>query len=253
MVVLQFNRGFHLFIIAGLLSATLAGCAAIAPLGTQEIEAAEPVAISAGKNWWGARFRIKWPRETEPRWYMGLLIADQIVRPGLDKYGDEIDLWRFHRRAARDNAGHLFSFIFYASPATATRIYAEIESNELLRDLTFAGLIEAATYDDTTEIAKPNIADSSDKKWSLAVQEAWPYYIMGVSQMWLQLSSDVAADISKGDQPASIPELEAVFQKADAVVTELWQKEGRHAFLHHLNAIFEYKPVVVWEKRLLKF
>ena len=249
----QSNKGIHVLIIVVILSATLAGCAAITPGRTIEIKAAKPVAVSTGKNWWGVRFQIEWPRDAEPRWYMGLLIAHQIVRPVLDQYEGEIDLWRFHRRAARDNAGHRFSFIFYASPETATRIYAAIESNELLKDLKFAGLIESATYDDTTEIAKPNIADSSDKNWSLPIQEAWPYYIMGVSQMWLQLSGDIAMAISKDNQPASIQELEGVFQKADAAVSGLWQKEGRHAFLHHLNAIFEYKPVVVWEKRLLKF
>jgi len=234
-------------------SATLSGCAAITPVKTKEIKPATPVAVSAVNNWWGARFRIEWPRDAEPRWYMGLLIAHQIVRPVLDKYMDEIDLWRFHRRAARDSAGHQFSFLFYASPETATRIFAEIESSELLTDLKFADLIEAAIYDDTTEIAKPNVADSSDKNWSLPIQEVWPYYIMGVSQMWLQLSGDMETAISKDNQPATIQELEGVFQKADAAVSELWQKEGRHAFLHHLNAIFEYKPVVVWEKRLLKF
>ena len=247
------NRRHRLLIISVLLGAMLGGCAATPSVRTREMKPAAAEGISADRNWWSARFHIHWPPGDEPRWYVDVIIADRIIAPLLDRYEEEIDLWRFHRRAARDNAGHQFSFIFYASPETAIRIFTEIESDELLRDLKFAGLIEAAGFDDTTVIAKPDIADSSDKNWSLPIQTAWPYYIMGVSQMWLRLNHDVAADIAKDSRPATLPELEAVFQKADAAVTELWQKEGRHAFLHHLNALFEYKPVIVWEKRLQQF
>jgi hypothetical protein len=39
----------------------------------------------------------------------------------------------------------------------------------------------------------------------------------------------------------------------DEVVEEMWRQEGSHAFLHHLNAIFGYEPVVVYERRLMNF
>jgi hypothetical protein len=36
-------------------------------------------------------------------------------------------------------------------------------------------------------------------------------------------------------------------------VSDLWQEEGRHAFLHHLNALFGYESLVVYEKKLMTF
>ena len=231
----------------------LAGCASITPARTEKTKPVDTVPISDANNWWGAGFRIGWPEDAEPQWHMGLLIAHEIIRPVLEKYETDIVLWRFHRRAARDNAGHRFSFIFYTSPQTADRIYADIEASELLEDLKTAGLVKSVSFDDITKPAKPDIADGSDKNWSLPIQKTWPYFIMGASHMWLQLTGDVATDITKDNQPVTVSELEAVYKKTDAAVTQMWQKEGRHAFLHHLNAIFEYKPVVVWEKRYLKF
>jgi hypothetical protein len=251
--VQQPNKKCHLLIIAALLLTTLAGCASITPARTEKAKPVVQAPIPDANNWWGAGFRIGWPEDAEPQWHMDLFIAHEIIKPVMEKYEADIILWRFHRRAARDSAGHRFSYIFYASPQTADRIYTEIGSSELLDGLKTAGLVELVSFDDITKPAKPDIEDSSDKNWSLPIQRTWPYFIMGASQMWLQLTGDVAADISKDNQPATVSELEAIYKKTNAVVTQMWQKEGRHAFLHHLNAIFEYKPVVVWEKRLLKF
>ncbi len=36
-------------------------------------------------------------------------------------------------------------------------------------------------------------------------------------------------------------------------VDDMWRQEGRHAFLHHLNAVFGYQPLVIYEKKLLTF
>ena len=48
-----------------------------------------------------------------------------------------------------------------------------------------AGLIIKDSYDDTSQITKPNIGDTSDLNWSSPVKKSWPYFMMGVSQMWL--------------------------------------------------------------------
>lgn len=32
---------------------------------------------------------------------------------------------------------------------------------------------------------------------------------------------------------------------ADARIAEIWRLEGQHALLHHLNAIFGYKPLTI--------
>ena len=76
---------------------------------------------------------------------------------------------------------------------------------------------------------------------------------MGVSQMWLNLIADVAADKMAGDPPSSLQEIEEFYQRVNERVTELWEMEGRHAFMHHLNAIFGYEPLIYWEKRSMTF
>jgi len=67
---------------------------------------------------------------------------------------------------------------------------------------------------------------------------------MGVSQMWLNLIVQVAGDSLENDPPSSLQEAEAFYKRVDETVTDLWQNKGRHAFMHHLNALFEYKPLI---------
>jgi hypothetical protein len=76
---------------------------------------------------------------------------------------------------------------------------------------------------------------------------------MGVSQMWLNLIAQVADDDMKSDSPSSIKEIEAFYKQVEETMTDLWQNQGRHAFMHHLNALFGYKPLIYWEKRYLTF
>ena len=166
---------------------------------------------------------------------------------------NDIQLWRFHRRAARDDAGRQFSFLFYAAPLTARNIFETLQSDPMVGKMKFAGVIDATVYDDPARLTRPNIQDTSDKNWPISIQKAWPYYIMGVSQMWLSLIAQVADDSLKGDPPASIEEIEAFYKQVNETVTDLWQKQGRHAFMHHLNAVFGYEPLIYWEKRYLNF
>lgn len=42
-------------------------------------------------------------------------------------------------------------------------------------------------------------------------------------------------------------------EKERLPLTALWQNEGRHAFLHHLNALFGYEPILIIEKRPMRF
>ena len=69
----------------------------------------------------------------------------------------------------------------------------------------------------------------------------------------LNLIAEIAADKPTDIPPASIEEIEAFYQPVDETITQLWQQEGRHAFMHHLNALFEYQPLIYWEKKYLNF
>ena len=184
---------------------------------------------------------------------MDLLLADQVVKPVLNRYRKDVLLWRFHRRATRDKAGDQFSFIFYTTAPSASKIYAAILSNPVLRQLKAKDLILQVFTDDTNKIEKPHIQDTSDPIWSLPLQKAWPYFIMGVSQTWLDLVSQYTDAAS--EKPGSISEMQIFYEKIDKKVQATWRDEGGHAFLHHLDAVFGYGPlnVIVRRKVELQF
>ena len=231
----------------------ITGCSSLGQVQTREIKPLQPDVLPSGNGWWYARFRLNWPPNTDPIWYMDLYLAHQVILPLLQAHQNDIHLWRFHRRAARDGAGRQFSFIFYTSPRTARKIFQTLQSDPMAVNMKSGGVIDDIVFDDPTKLTRPNIEDTSDKNWPVSIQKAWPYYIMGVSQMWLNLIAQVADDDLKSDPPSSIEEMETFYKHVNETVTDLWQKQGRHAFMHHLNALFGYEPLIYIEKRYLTF
>jgi hypothetical protein len=231
----------------------IAGCAMMGPAKSPETPAPPPKEIAPSNAWWFAKFRMHWPADEQANWHLDLLIAHKIVAPALTQYNDEIRLWRFHRRAVRDQTGHQFSFIFYASAQTAYQVFNMLGSNKLLSEMKYAGMILNDQYDNTDIITKPRIEDTSDASWPPSIQKNWPYFIMGASQMWLNLISEAIAGAPNSDSPLSLQENEEQYEKANAAISELWQKQGQHAFLHHLSALFGYRAIIFYEKRMLKF
>ena len=71
--------------------------------------------------------------------------------------------------------------------------------------------------------------------------------------MWLDLVSQLAHDEVSADAALSFDQLDERYAGAGAGITSLWQNEGRHAFLHHLNALFGYEPILIIEKRHMRF
>jgi hypothetical protein len=230
----------------------LAGCVAASKPPAAVV--ARPALAPAGDSgWWFVRFRMNWPEHIEPAWHMDLLVAHEVIKPVIDSHSPDIYLWRFHRRAARDAAGHQFSFIFFATPETARKVFAQLSQNSTLALARSAGRILEIAYDDTAAIARPEISGTSDPNWSEPLRKAWPFYLMGASQMWLDLIAGMADNV-KADQPtASFDDLDRRFAGINATITTLWQNEGRHAFLHHLNALFGYEPIFIIEKRHMRF
>ena len=242
-----------LIMVALLFFIVIAGCSSLGRVQTQEIKLQMPPELPSGKGWWFARFRMHWPPDTQPVWYMDLYLAHQVLLPKLGRHRSEIDLWRFHRRAARDGAGRQFSFIFYSSPSIAQQIYNEIKSDPLVANLKSAGVIDNIVFDDPSRITRPNITDAGDENWPDAIQKTWPFYIMGASQMWLNLIAELAVEKLPDKSLTKIADIESFYQRVDESLTALWQKNGRHAFLHHLNALFEYEPLIYLERRYMTF
>jgi hypothetical protein len=238
------------FVLAALV---LAGCASVSP-GVAPVSAPmKEVAKPSRNGWWYARFAVNWPPNREPTWYVDPLLAHRVLSPVLDQYGNDIVLWRFHRRAMRDQAGHQFSFIFYATQDTARGVFATIEADGTLKAMRNGGVIIRFSCDDLGTITRPNLEDTSDRAWSLPIQKSWPFYIMGASEMWLSLIREIATGTSSGKPPANLAETLAFYEEINAAIEKMWQEEGQHAFLHHLNAIFGYEPLVVRHKFLLGF
>jgi hypothetical protein len=235
-----------------LLMMVVAGCTTTAS-GRIPEQAAPPPEITSAEGWWSARFQLQWPEGEPANWHWDLLIAHKIIAPTLEQFKGGILLWRFHRRAARDQAGHQFSFIFYASAETAYQIFDALRSNALLAEMKLSGMVIADIYDQTDKIGKPRIGDTSDPNWPSAIQKSWPYYMMGASQMWLNLINETVADMSPPGAALSLAENDQLYKEVDAIITSLWETNGQHAFLHHLNALFGYKPIIFYEKRMLTF
>lgn len=226
------------------------GCARIA---TRPMPGPAVSPSSESLFWWYARFRMVWEPETEPKWHLDLLIARQVLQPVIEDLADRIPLWRFHRRAARDAAGHQFSFIFYATPATAEAVYGRLAEDPTLQSLYDGHLLARIVLDDPQDLRKPDIEDTSDSHWSAAVQKSWPYFAMGASQTWLQLivQRSKASPPEAGSTDAAA--LSGYYRRISKEVDRVWQQEGRHAYLHHLNALFGYRPLSFWKKLELTF
>jgi hypothetical protein len=247
------NFGYRWAAIAFiLLMMAITGCTTIAS-GKIPERVAPPPQIAASEGWWFARFQLSWPEEQPVNWHWDLLIAHKIIAPILEQSNSSIRLWRFHRRAARDQAGHQFSFIFYASAETAYQIFDALRANALLAEMKSAGVAIADIYDQPDKISKPRISDASDPKWPAAIQKSWPYYIMGASQMWLNLINETVADMPQAGAALTLDENEQLYKEVNAIITSLWETNGQHAFLHHLNALFAYEPIIFHEKRMLTF
>lgn len=226
------------------LLALVAGCATTLPGGP----APGPGALkpAPGSGWWSVHLHFNWPEDSSPAMHLDLLSAREIFAPLIEAHCSELPLWRFHRRAARDKAGHRLRFLFYALPETAREINTALMAHPLLGDLHAAGVLERVVIDDPEAPPQTNLAATSDPNWSPAMQASWPYFIMGVSQLWLGLMDGFAAGVLLGPPPKDLPELIQYYKEMDDRMTATWQQEGRHALLHHLNALFGYERLAVF-------
>ena len=199
--------------------------------------------ITTNTYWWNCSFQVVWPEDAEINWGMDLLIAHAVVSPVLVKHINNITYWRFHRRAARDDAGHQFSFIFYSKPEIASIIYSELAKSNLLMEAYEANLIKSVLFDNPDHLILANVEDTSDPRWSPGLQRNWPSFIMGTSSLWLGLIDD-----SMQDYPGNYTDIHLLLQnyrEVDDKITGTWRTEGQHALLHHLNAIFGYEPLQI--------
>lgn len=234
-----------LFLLAGMI-----GCAAP---GARQAPEPAPRAENGEPVWQRVRFRIRWDRANAPRWHIDALLAHRVAAPALERERNALALWRFHRRAADDATGHAFSMLTFAAPAVNARLCRSIESDRLVAALIAGGVLERVECDGFGPERGGLVEATSDPRWSPELQRSWPYFIMGASQTWLRLIDEYARQAPPAGAPQSLDENLALYEQVDRSVTRTWQKEGHHAFLHHLNALFGYAPIDVGEASPRRF
>ena len=231
----------------------LSACAT--PPGSEPSAPEAPAAIqpSITYRWWQARFHMTWPENTPPRWYIDPLLANEVIGPVLRRHPSEIPLWRFHRRAVRDDAGHRFSWIFYASPEMASAYFEEISESVMLTHLVGNSVVSRVHLDTVNDGTSQPIGATADQRWSEVMKNAWPYYIHGISRMWLDMIAAEDAAMADRPGPEHVDAFIERYRRIEADIGGVWQTEGRHALLHHLNAIFGYQPLEFIERRKIRF
>jgi len=203
------------------------------------------------KGWWQIGFHRHFSEEDEVQWQYDTLLAFKIFKPIINA-NQELTLWRFHRRAASDNSGHKFSFIFYATRKAAEAIYQHVSQKGLVEELLNKNHIERLSFYDINQQLRSEIENTSDPKWPLELQKTWPYFIMGVCQTWLGLVEHYYGELELSEDAALDEQLNA-FTKVSEKIDLLWKQNGSHAFLHHLNALFAYQELYITEHRLGRF
>jgi len=121
--------------------------------------------------WWRCNFKNVWPVDKRPDFVIDLFLAHAVVSPILVKHINDIPYWRFHRRAARDQAGHQFSLLFYSKPEIASAVFAEISQSEILIRANAANLVEKVIMDNPSQPNFPDVDATSDHHWSSDLQK----------------------------------------------------------------------------------
>jgi hypothetical protein len=238
-----------------ILAQLVAACSPVLQVVPAPLYAPEPTSVRAveqDRHWWQLRFKLVWPEGEEPDFSRHLLIAEQLLLPVIVEYRAEMPLWRFHRRAGRSPSGHQFSLIFFSDNVTASRIDEAVESNPLTGWLIDNGLIEKILFGQRSPAQLGRLELASDPDWPIEVQRSWPYFIMGASQAWLMLVSEMSAE-SALDGKVDYPSLLEHYREVDERLNTQWRDYGQHAYLHHLNALFGYQPLLIKTKELRTF
>lgn len=198
-------------------------------------------------KWGHFQFRMKWDRVAPPEFPKDLLILDLIGAPIIEKYkkkGD-IQFWRCHRRASHDGDGQQFSLYVYTKPDISEKIKAEIEDNEIYKDLLKDGHFEKELL---FKIEGDSLEHFSDKTWDPFIGKTWPHFIQGTTEMLLNLIREIKNYLrSRGElKETNLEGYICDYYKINYYVAKLWVNHFQSAFAHHLYAIFGYNPMLIY-------
>lgn len=188
---------------------------------------------------------MTWPEGEPAQMWIDILLLDTLIRDVLGRYRKDLLLWRIHRRAdTQDTAGHQFTFLTYTEEQVAAAIDEEIKAGSDLRALKNHNLLREYFLEREMGTDIDRIEGTSDKSWVLEVQKSWPYYIMGVSEMLLDLVHQLKRGAKAPALDSEIDQLRSFYFQLNNELYGIWQHQGSHAFLHHLNALFGYISMI---------
>jgi hypothetical protein len=228
------------YLVTALLVLLLGACASPVSKDT-------PMESAAKANWPGERswrhLRLNFAANPDGRvdWHLDALAANEVFAPLLDKYRAQIPLWRFHRRAAADAAGHQFSLIIFSNRQIAESIVRAVDNHPTTVALQRAGVLRRLSTELDVAPERKAISATSDPNWSEDLQRSWPWFAMGVSQAWLALLQQQLT----AEQPQDIEQLIQHYASANQAVNGRWREQSAHAYLHHLNALFGYESLTI--------
>jgi hypothetical protein len=188
-------------------------------------------------KWHFLNFKIKWDKKFPVNFFIDLMVIDLLINPAIETFKPKLTLWRLHRSATED--GHILRFIFYTTSEISEEIFKNIEANK------FYTFIEENYLEDLVkQEGSQNIEGAGDGHWPPEINKSWPYYIMGVSDMFIKLIKRIKENIVDQVKENNKEELENYYKEIEKKIDEIWLKYGCHAFIHHLSAIIGYKPVI---------
>jgi hypothetical protein len=141
----------------------------------------------------------------------------------------------------------------YAPRALNATLCGALSQDRLVAEMTKEGLVDKVECEGFPAGTEHLVEATSDPSWSPAIQRTWPYFIMGISEMWLRLVDEHARSLAASPPPATLAHVVAFYETVNRSVSLAWGTEGEHAFLHHLNAVFGYEPIRITERKAYRF
>ena len=202
-------------------------------------------------HWHEVRFMIK--LDTDPYKNVPIhiddspihpFIANEILRPILESFEQDIFLWRFHRWFKPPKL-HWFRLKIYMDKDLRSKITEMVQPHPLYQDMKKMDLLEFDKNNDISCVSSdgPNVKDDRDPDRPEEIDEIWPYYICGVSRAWLKLIEISITKIKNKMPNGNFEDKLKLYQSVNKHIEKMWVEWGGHAMLHHLNAVFGYKHI----------
>lgn len=190
-------------------------------------------------KWTQIRFFIEWDQEDEAKKYIDTLLACEVFGKIIDTVGPTLRNWRFHRRAATDEHGHIFSFNMLCKKGRAKKIDTVVRKHPVVKLLLKGKFI--------TKIMTQRRKDLTDDSWCKEIRKSWTPMIQGISMMWLSLAREMLKsapfNTSFDRTYENLSRLTNVYEELEVKMKETWEQRLSHPILHHVAAVFGQYPI----------